>query len=187
MSTRAVLYARVSGDDHDEASKLDAQIAMCREYAGKQGYTILHEFREDKYSSGAANFSGSSHSVLETLGHGCQLAAWNRHTSPNRKPVKYSGLKFTPEGKLFLVKIFMILVTLVATRTDARASRSSALNSLSRRTSPIALADPTPKPVAAMPMPRNIGPESISENLSMPRGHSEKPPQGPSRLQYLLM
>ena len=53
MKTRAVLYARVSGDDHDEASKLDAQIAMCREYAGKQGYTILHEFQEDKYSSGA--------------------------------------------------------------------------------------------------------------------------------------
>jgi site-specific DNA recombinase len=52
-SERAVLYARVSGDDHDEASKLDAQIGMCREYAGKQGYTILHEFREDKYSSGA--------------------------------------------------------------------------------------------------------------------------------------
>jgi len=36
-SKRAVLYARVSGADHDEASKLDAQIAMCREYAGKQG------------------------------------------------------------------------------------------------------------------------------------------------------
>ena len=53
MSIRAVLYARVSGDDHDEASRLDAQIAMCREYAGKQGYTILHEFQEDKYSSGA--------------------------------------------------------------------------------------------------------------------------------------
>ena len=52
-SERAVLYARVSGDDHDEASKLDAQIGMCREYAGKQGYTILHEFQEDKYSSGA--------------------------------------------------------------------------------------------------------------------------------------
>ncbi len=52
-SERAVLYARVSGDDHDEASKLDTQIAMCREYAGKQGYTILHEFQEDKYSSGA--------------------------------------------------------------------------------------------------------------------------------------
>ena len=53
MKTRAVLYARVSGDDHDEASKLDAQISMCREYAGKQDYTILHEFQEDEYSSGA--------------------------------------------------------------------------------------------------------------------------------------
>ena len=50
---RAILYARVSGDDHDEASKLDAQLAECREYAEEHGYTILHEFQEDKYSSGA--------------------------------------------------------------------------------------------------------------------------------------
>ena len=26
---------------------------MCREYAGKQGYTILHDFQEGEYSSGA--------------------------------------------------------------------------------------------------------------------------------------
>ena len=51
MIKRAVSYARVSGDDHDEASKLDAQIAMCREYAEDNGYTILREFQEDKYSS----------------------------------------------------------------------------------------------------------------------------------------
>ena len=53
MKTRVILYVRVSGDDHDEVSKLDAQMAMCREYAGKQDYTILHEYQEDEYSSGA--------------------------------------------------------------------------------------------------------------------------------------
>ena len=50
---RAILYARVSGDDHEDASKLDGQLAMCREYAEEQGYSILHEFQEDTYSSGA--------------------------------------------------------------------------------------------------------------------------------------
>ena len=55
MSIRAVLYARVSGDDYDddEKSKLDAQLAECRKYAEKKQYKVLHEFQEDKYSSGA--------------------------------------------------------------------------------------------------------------------------------------
>ena len=55
MKTRAVLYARVSGDDYDddEKSKLDAQLAECRKYADKKQYKVLHEFQEDKFSSGA--------------------------------------------------------------------------------------------------------------------------------------
>ena len=55
MSIRAVLYARVSGDDYDddEKSKLDAQLAECRKYAEKKQYKVLHEFQEDKFSSGA--------------------------------------------------------------------------------------------------------------------------------------
>jgi len=55
MKTRAVLYARVSGDDYDddELSKLDAQLAECRKYAEKKQYKVLHEFQEDKFSSGA--------------------------------------------------------------------------------------------------------------------------------------
>ena len=54
-SKRAVLYARVSGDDYDydEKSKLDAQLAEFRKYAQKKQYKVLHEFREDKFSSGA--------------------------------------------------------------------------------------------------------------------------------------
>ena len=55
MSVRAVLYARVSGDDYDddEKSKLDAQLSECRKYAEKKQYKVLHEFQEDKFSSGA--------------------------------------------------------------------------------------------------------------------------------------
>ena len=54
-SKRAVLYARVSGDDYDddEKSKLDAQLAECRKYAEKKQYKVLHELKEDTFSSGA--------------------------------------------------------------------------------------------------------------------------------------
>jgi len=53
MSTRAVLYARISGDENGEVSKLETQLADCRRFANEKGYTILHEFQEDTYSSGA--------------------------------------------------------------------------------------------------------------------------------------
>ena len=53
MSERAVLYARISGDENGEVSKLETQLADCRRFANKKDYTILHEFQEDTYSSGA--------------------------------------------------------------------------------------------------------------------------------------
>ena len=53
MSTRAVLYARISGDENGEVSKLETQLTDCRRFANEKGYTILHEFQEDTYSSGA--------------------------------------------------------------------------------------------------------------------------------------
>ena len=53
-SKRAVLYARVSGDDYDddEKSKIDAQLGECRKYAQQKQYQVLHELKEDKCSSG---------------------------------------------------------------------------------------------------------------------------------------
>ena len=53
MSIRAVLYARISGDENGEVSKLETQLADCRKFANEKGYTILREFQEDTYSSGA--------------------------------------------------------------------------------------------------------------------------------------
>ena len=53
MSIRAVLYARISGDENGEVSKLETQLADCRRFANEKGYTILHQFQEDTYSSGA--------------------------------------------------------------------------------------------------------------------------------------
>lgn len=57
MSKRAVLYARVSGDDRKYAtSGIDSQLADCRKYAENKGYQVISEHCEtrDKQTSGAA-------------------------------------------------------------------------------------------------------------------------------------
>ncbi|MCI0398819.1 MAG: recombinase family protein [Chloroflexi bacterium] len=56
MSKRAVLYARVSGDDRGNAtSSIEGQLNDCRNYAGSKGYQVVNEFSEDaeKLTSGA--------------------------------------------------------------------------------------------------------------------------------------
>src|SRR5687768_10221534 len=56
MTKRAILYARVSGDDRTNAtSSIDGQLADCRRYAEQRGYTIVDEVFEtpDKHTSGA--------------------------------------------------------------------------------------------------------------------------------------
>lgn len=56
MSKKAILYARVSGDDRKNVtSSIDGQLAECRRYCEKRGYTIVGEaFEEpDKQTSGA--------------------------------------------------------------------------------------------------------------------------------------
>lgn len=53
---RAVLYARVSGDDRKkEGRNLDGQIDDCRSYANRQGYKIIDEVKEDE--RGASGYS----------------------------------------------------------------------------------------------------------------------------------
>jgi site-specific DNA recombinase len=48
MATRAVLYARVSGDDRiKEGRNLASQLRMAREYAIEHNYTIIAELAED--------------------------------------------------------------------------------------------------------------------------------------------
>lgn len=56
MTKRAVLYARVSGDDrHTEGRNLQGQLDMCREYAVQRGYEVIEELAEDdRGASGAA-------------------------------------------------------------------------------------------------------------------------------------
>lgn len=44
MSKRAILYARVSGDDRQNVtSSIDGQLELCRDYASKKGYKIIGE------------------------------------------------------------------------------------------------------------------------------------------------
>lgn len=57
MMKRAVLYARVSGDDRKYAtSGIDSQLADCRKYADEKDYQIVGEYYEerDKQTSGAS-------------------------------------------------------------------------------------------------------------------------------------
>lgn len=56
MSKRAILYARVSGDDRKAAtSSVEGQLELCRSYAQEKGYTVIGEYFEDKekHTSGA--------------------------------------------------------------------------------------------------------------------------------------
>jgi site-specific DNA recombinase len=49
MTKRAVLYARVSGDDSGKDGRnLAGQLAMGREYAGRQGWQVVAELAEDE-------------------------------------------------------------------------------------------------------------------------------------------
>ena len=58
MSKRAVLYARVSGDDRDnDGRNLAGQLDMCREYAINKGYSIVAELHEDDRGASGASFN----------------------------------------------------------------------------------------------------------------------------------
>jgi site-specific DNA recombinase len=70
MSKRAVLYARVSGDDRAKTGgeNLADQLRLCREYAQKRGYTIVAELAEDDRGASGASFD------LPKLSKALQLA-----------------------------------------------------------------------------------------------------------------
>lgn len=55
MTKRAVLYARVSGDDSGKDGRnLAGQLAMCREYAERQGWQVVAELKEDEHGVSGA-------------------------------------------------------------------------------------------------------------------------------------
>ena len=57
MTKRAVLYARVSGDDtRNDGRNLAGQLDMCREHALKKGWQVVEELAEDdRGASGASS------------------------------------------------------------------------------------------------------------------------------------
>lgn len=56
MATRAVTYARVSGDDTSKDGRnLDGQLEMCREYAESHSYEIVAELAEDDRGASGAD------------------------------------------------------------------------------------------------------------------------------------
>jgi site-specific DNA recombinase len=57
MDKRAVLYARVSGDDRgNDGRNLTGQLDMCREYAKRQGLRVVAELAEDDRGASGASF-----------------------------------------------------------------------------------------------------------------------------------
>ena len=66
---RAVLYARVSGDDRrNESRNLQGQLDMCRDYACNRGYEIVTELAEDDRGASGAAFE------LEQLNRASEIA-----------------------------------------------------------------------------------------------------------------
>ena len=67
---RAVLYARVSGDDRSkEGRNLKGQLDMCRKYTTEHGYSIVAELAEDDRGASGADFD------LPKLGEALDMAA----------------------------------------------------------------------------------------------------------------
>ena len=55
MTKRAVLYARVSGDDRqNSSSSLVGQLEMCRKYADEKGFTVVAQLAEDSRGASGA-------------------------------------------------------------------------------------------------------------------------------------
>lgn len=68
MSKRAVLYARVSGDDTwKDGRNLAGQLDMCREYALKKGWQIVEELAEDDRGASGASLDLPQLERLRTL------------------------------------------------------------------------------------------------------------------------
>ena len=69
MTTRAVLYARVSSDDRSKDGRnLTGQLGMCREHALTKGYQIIAELAEDDRGASGASFD------LEKLNEALEMA-----------------------------------------------------------------------------------------------------------------
>jgi site-specific DNA recombinase len=69
MGKRAVLYARVSGDDRGKDGRnLASQLEMCREYALARGWQVVAELAEDDRGASGASFE------LPELGRVLQMA-----------------------------------------------------------------------------------------------------------------
>lgn len=71
---RAVIYARVSGDDRkNEGLNLKSQLDMCREYAQENNYQIVAELAEDDRGASGAAFNLPELSKITTMAEAGQF------------------------------------------------------------------------------------------------------------------
>ena len=77
LTKRAVLYARVSGDDRGkEGRNLIGQIEMCREFAQERGWSIVEEISEDDRGASGASFELPELSRIIDIAHKGRLMSW---------------------------------------------------------------------------------------------------------------
>jgi len=70
VSKRAVLYARVSGDDRgNDGRNLTGQLDMCREYALKHDCCVVAELAEDDRGASGASFELPQLSRVREMAH----------------------------------------------------------------------------------------------------------------------
>jgi DNA invertase Pin-like site-specific DNA recombinase len=94
VQDRAVLYARVSKDDRDnDARNLAGQVAMCRDYATRQGYAIVEEISEDERGASGASFDLNGINRFLDLADNGRFDVWLSEkltgwpgTEPNKQP-----------------------------------------------------------------------------------------------------
>jgi site-specific DNA recombinase len=74
MTKRAVLYARVSGDDRGKDGRnLAGQLEMCRDYAQGKGYTPVEELAEDDRGASGAAFELEQLNRIREMAHAGEL------------------------------------------------------------------------------------------------------------------
>lgn len=74
MDKRAVLYARVSGDDRgNDGRNLAGQLEMCREYALQNGWVVLAELAEDDRGASGASFELPELNQVREMAHNSEF------------------------------------------------------------------------------------------------------------------
>ena len=93
MNSRAVTYARVSGDDRvKDGRNLSGQLDICREHALKKGYMIVAELSEDDRGASGVSFE------LPALNQALEMAKNGEFVMVFRANMSWVSTPILPKG-----------------------------------------------------------------------------------------